>query len=116
VELTPQHPLSWMNDLWRRFHGLERPEGPNAEDAVAIVAEVTGSRPSSQSWRSQEEGPGGFRIKRDAIGLVRRRLCLTADRDAEIEDALGDRLVSVDGIWSLGRGENLVTLWWDTRR
>ena len=29
-ELTERHPLHWMNDLWLRFHDLERPEGPTA--------------------------------------------------------------------------------------
>ena len=33
-ELTERHPLHWMNDLWLRFHDLERPDGPTAEDAL----------------------------------------------------------------------------------
>ena len=36
IELTESHPLSWMNDLWVRFHELERPEQPSADDAEAL--------------------------------------------------------------------------------
>jgi hypothetical protein len=57
----------------------------------------------------------GFERREDAIGLVRRRLCLPAGRDDEIADALGTRLSEHDGLWSAGPYEQqVVTLWWDT--
>jgi hypothetical protein len=40
VEITGRHPQAWMNDLWLRFHGIVRPEGPRAEDAVAALEEL----------------------------------------------------------------------------
>jgi hypothetical protein len=40
VEITGRHPQAWMNDLWLRFHGIVRPEGPRAEDAVAALKEL----------------------------------------------------------------------------
>ena len=30
VELTAAHPLTSLNPLWLRFHGLQRPTGPTA--------------------------------------------------------------------------------------
>lgn len=115
IEITWHHPLAWMNDLWLRFHGLERPEGPSAEDAAAALRELgypvrveTERRAPRASW---------FERREDAIALVRRRLCLTADRDPEIAEALGDRLVHREGRWSAGPTEHvLATLWWDVER
>ena len=61
-----------------------------------------------------EAGSGGFERRDDAIALVRRRLCLKADRDGEIAESLGDRLKQRNGLWSAGPAEQrLVTLWWD---
>ena len=41
--------------------------------------------------------------REDAVALVRRRLCLPAERDADVGAALGDRLVlDADGDWSAG--------------
>jgi hypothetical protein len=58
---------------------------------------------------------GGFERREDAVGLIRRRLCLTPDRDGEIAEALGHRLAQHDGLWSAGpEAQRLVTLWWDT--
>ena len=37
LELTDVHPLAWMADLWKRFHGLERPSGPSVADVDALL-------------------------------------------------------------------------------
>jgi hypothetical protein len=59
-------------------------------------------------------GAGGFERREDAVGAIRRRLCLDVDRDPEILAALGDRLVCEDGLWSTRAPiEPMVTLWWD---
>jgi hypothetical protein len=48
------------------------------------------------------------------VALVRRRLCLSDDRDAELADALGERLTEDDGLWAAGPAEHAITtLWWD---
>jgi SAM-dependent methyltransferase len=110
-EITQRHPWAWMRDLWLRFHGLDRPRGPTAEDALAALAEL-GIRAATQERRA--EGHTGFERREDAVALVRRRLCLSASRDLEVEDALGDRLSRREDRWSAGPlAESLVTLWWD---
>jgi SAM-dependent methyltransferase len=114
IEMTAEHPLAWMRDLWRRFHGLERPTRPTAVDAFEGLAEL-GLPVRREETPSQSRG-GGFERREDAIALVRRRLCLRAERDAELADALGERLIERDGLWSTGRPETLVSLWWDVRR
>jgi SAM-dependent methyltransferase len=112
VEITSAHPLVWMADLWRRFHGLERPAGPSAGLAVAAIDEL------GIEVRREDEArvprSGGFERRDDAIAYIRRRLCLSSDRDAELAEALGERLVERDGLWAAGPLEHpIVTLWWD---
>lgn len=111
VEITGAHPLAWMSDLWRRFHGLERSSGPTADDAEAALGEL-GLGVSRQD-REIEPRSGGFDRREDAVALVRRRLCLPADLDAEIAEALGDRLAERGGLWSAGPvTQPIVTMWW----
>lgn len=111
VELTPQHPLAWMSDLWQRFHGLARPEGPTYRDAAEVVSEL--------GYDVQVEiasGPpvtSGFPSRDDAVALVRKRVCLRPDQDAELVDALGDRLREHEGGWTASPPEHeIATLWW----
>jgi SAM-dependent methyltransferase len=111
-ELTERHPLHWMNDLWLRFHGLERPSGPVAGEAFDAIAEL-GFQPGIERWEARPR-PGGFARRADALALVRRRLCLPPSRDDEIAEALGPRLVEHDGLWSAGPpGQPLATIWFN---
>ena len=115
LELTDRHPLSWMNDLWQRFHRVSRPNRPTADDAQALSRSL-----GLPVRREDRTDPGdvagsGFERREEAVALIRRRLCLSADRDDEIADALGPRLRRHDGLWSCGPSASaIVTLWWDT--
>jgi SAM-dependent methyltransferase len=112
IELTESHPLEWMNDLWLRFHGLERPSGPTANDAVSVLQDL--GFDVRREERAGDGAGGGFARREDAIRVVRKRLCLPADRDPEIADALGERLRQLDGLWNVGPPHRtIVTLWWD---
>ncbi len=112
-EITEQHPLAWMSDLWLRFHGLERPSRPSADDAVAALRDL---RAPVQREDYVSTARSFFERREDALALVRKRLCLPAERDGEIAEALGDRLFEHDGLWSAGPAEQkVVTLWWDVR-
>jgi SAM-dependent methyltransferase len=113
VELTARHPIAWMNDLWERFHGLLWPDGPDDSTAAAALEEI-GFPPHREARLDRGNRGGGFERREDAVALVRRRLCLTAERDGEIEDALGDRLRRDGRLWSAGPlQQEIVTLWWD---
>ncbi len=112
IEITDRHPLAWMSDLWRRFHGLERPDRPTADDALAALREL--DLVVSREDQTRTPRSSGFERRQDAIALVRRRLCLTADRDDELAEALGQRLAERDGLWSAGPlSQTVVALWWD---
>ena len=80
VELPMHHPLSGLSAMWKKFWDLDRPVSPTAHDALAVVRElgfdahleefvqVTGVRP----------------VTDEDVEFTRIRLCLMADRDAEI--------------------------------
>jgi SAM-dependent methyltransferase len=115
MEITERHPLSWMKDLWMRFHGLQRPDGPTADDADAAIRDL--GIPVEREDHVLPPVLAGFGRREDAVAFIRRRLCLTSDRDEEIADALGERLVSRNGLWSAGApNQTIVTLWWDATR
>lgn len=83
--LPDRHPLAWLTPYWHLLHGLDRPPGPTADDALAVIDElgtdVRGER-LIQPTRWARAG------REEAIATVRRRLCLTRDRDPEITAAL----------------------------
>ncbi len=85
VELTERHPQVANNPLWRHFHDLERPEGPGAEDAVAVLEEVgldvQVERFERPSWRSRTD-------QGEWVRFLRRRLCLPVEREPEVEQQL----------------------------
>ncbi|MEO8424566.1 MAG: methyltransferase domain-containing protein [Actinomycetota bacterium] len=114
LELTGKHPLDWMRDLWLRFHRLERPVGPTADDAQDVLRRLGFTVDREERVVAGQRVSGGFGRREDAIHSIRKRLCLPADRDAEIAEALGERLREFDGLWDVGPVERtVVTLWWN---
>lgn len=97
VEMTVTHPLSWMAPYWKRFHDLDRPTGPTDAEALAALAELDITA-EVEHW---EQTPPW----RDLVPFLRRRLCLSSDRDPEIEAAVEELGVSGP--------RTLATLWWD---
>jgi SAM-dependent methyltransferase len=111
-ELTDRHPLGWMNDLWLRFHAVERPVGPSCDDALDALIGI-GLDPRIDRWEAPPRR-GGFARRADALALARRRLCLHASRDEELADALGPRLAESEGLWSVGPlRQALASIWFD---
>jgi SAM-dependent methyltransferase len=108
AELTLTHPQSSLNDLWLRFHGLRRPTEPTADDAEAALREA-GLEPNRQDWEPRSRG--GFADRADLVAWVRRRLCLSADHDLEVAEAIADRTVERDGLVNFAP-HAVVTLWW----
>jgi SAM-dependent methyltransferase len=110
VELTDRHPLVGLGPLWRRFHDLERPSGPGADDAVAALEEL-GLQPDRQDWESRDRF--GFDDFDELVAFTRRRLCLPARRDPEVAEALLDQGTrQVDGVWASGQPRRVTTLSW----
>lgn len=98
IEITATHPLTNMRPLWMAIHGLERPEGPTADDALDVIRAMGIHAEAERSTRKHEEG----REDRAArVALARRRLCVGQERDEEIDALLPEESRAV------------VTIWWD---
>jgi SAM-dependent methyltransferase len=107
LELPRRHPLARMAPLWRHFWGLERPNGPTATDALAVIRGA-GLDARLEAWdqepttRALPELPVARQVE-----LMRIRLCLTPSRDAELADLMAA---------SPPTPRQLATVWWDVRR
>ena len=99
MELTGDHPRAGVNDLWRHFWDVDRPSGPTADDAIAVLREA-GIEPSVE--RAARENRSVSHEAR--VVSVRRYLCLPPEREPEVAALLEDRPAMT--------GE-VVTLWWD---
>jgi SAM-dependent methyltransferase len=82
LEMTWDHPTTNLNPLWLGLHGVVRPTRPTAYDAVAVLTEMgleVTVEPFEGLWRRDDDD------RREWIAMLRRRLCVGPDRDAEIE-------------------------------
>jgi SAM-dependent methyltransferase len=102
VEITAEHPRAWEGVYWRALHGLERPTRPTAVDAVAVLAEL-GFGAQVERW-PRPMPVAGLPLE-ELVQIVRHDLCLTADRDPDVERALRDHPPPAE--------RDLVTIWWD---
>lgn len=114
VELADAHPLTSLNRLWRHFHGIERPSGPTADDAIAALREL-GIEPAVVRWHKAAT-PEYARFD-ELVDVTRRRLCLPADRADEVAEALRGLGVDEGTPPDLGSsGRAVVTLSWPGSR
>jgi SAM-dependent methyltransferase len=98
MEITAEHPQSSLNALWERFHGRVRPTRPTAVDAAAVLRDLglaveVEEFEAAPRWHDHDRA--------DLVAFTRRRLCLPAERDAEI-----------DAVLEPPGPRRAVTLWW----
>ncbi len=84
IEMTDRHPMTSTNELWQRFHCLTRPTGPDATLAAAVLADAGIAATVERFERPARDIP-----RQVVVAATRRRLCLPADRDPEIDNLLG---------------------------
>lgn len=112
IEITGSHPAGTINPLWLKFHHLRRPERPTWEDAVGALRAAGVSPLVERQVRSDGQPHAGSFA--EIVAWTRRRLCLSADRDAEVAEALSE--LGVDPARPDSRSlrpSELVVLWWD---
>jgi SAM-dependent methyltransferase len=103
IELPVRHPLSNLSPLWKRFWDLDRPISPTAADALAVCRDA-GFDAHLETWA--EDVPQTASVSQsDHVRFTRVRLCLPAERDAEVSQAL-DEMGPMPS-------RRLATLWWD---
>jgi SAM-dependent methyltransferase len=110
IEVANVHPLTSLNELWLRFHGLARPGRPTGADLLAILTAMglpigheRWSRPAGADYASFTE----------LTDVTRRRLCLPPQRAADVADALIEAGVDPAHPQDLGSsGRDVLTIWW----
>ncbi len=103
MELTAVHPWVPIGPLWRRFHGQDRPTGPSADLAADVLREA-----GLPVRVERFDLPGRpYRDRAAQVAATRRRLCLTPDRDDEVDRAIGAETEPP--------ARAVVTLWWDVQ-
>jgi SAM-dependent methyltransferase len=113
VEIAILHPLTSLNALWLRFHGLRRPDRPTADDVLAIL-DALGLQAGHERWNR----PGGadYASFAELADVTRRRLCLPASRAGDVARALVDEGVDPELPQDLGSsGGDVLTIWWPGR-
>jgi SAM-dependent methyltransferase len=110
VELTAEHPMVSMNDLWLRFHGLRRPTGPTADDLLAILAAM-GISASHERW--QRPSGADYTSFAELTAVTTRRLCLPPERADEVAAALLEGGADAGQPADLATSRrDIVTIWW----
>jgi SAM-dependent methyltransferase len=110
TEMTASHPLVTLNELWLRFHGLRRPDGPTADDLLRIL-EAMGLQPGHQRWT--RPAAADYASFDELADVTRRRLCLPAERAGEVADALIEAGADPGQPADFGSsGREVVTIWW----
>jgi SAM-dependent methyltransferase len=113
IEAASVHPLTSLNELWLRFHGLARPSRPTGDDILAILTAM-GLRCGHERW-SRPAGTD-YESFAELTDVTRRRLCLPPQRAADVADALMDAGVDPQHPQDLGSsGRDVLTIWWAGR-
>jgi 2-polyprenyl-3-methyl-5-hydroxy-6-metoxy-1,4-benzoquinol methylase len=111
MEMAAVHPLSSLNSLWLRFHGITRPQSPTAMDLLAILSAM-GLRARHTGWNRPAERD--YASEGELVEVTRRRLCLPPERASEVRAALLDLGVLPGCLGDLGSsGREVVTMWWE---
>jgi hypothetical protein len=79
---------------------------------MAVLREI-GADPRITRWQAPARGWSGPTAWDDLVAWTRRRLCLPADRDAEIAEAIRPTVTEANGELRLAP-RALATIWWDT--
>lgn len=110
TEITATHPLVTLNELWLKFHGLPRPDGPTAADVLRILTAM-GLRPGCRQWRRPRGAD--YASFDELTEVTRRRLCLPPERAGQVADALVEAGADPRHPVDLGSsGRDVVTIWW----
>ncbi|RZP25856.1 MAG: class I SAM-dependent methyltransferase [Acidimicrobiales bacterium] len=104
LELPMTHPLSNMSPLWKKFWDLDRPTAPTAQQ-LADITSALGFDGHLDAWPDETWGQRVSMPMEERVRFARIRLCLSADRDAEVAAAL---LKDLDAT-----PREVCTLWWD---
>lgn len=100
LEVTHRHPWAHLAPLYRAVHDLERPDGPTADDLVAVIAEMTDQEPSVHRW--ERRGQVWYESWDELLDHYGRRLVVPKAERHTLRPLLQDRVTEDDGRLSVG--------------
>jgi hypothetical protein len=110
IEITATHPLTSLNPLWLKFHGLRRPDRPTATDLLDIATALGLAHQSVRWLRADGTDHASFA---ELVDVTRRRLCLPPGRADDVAAALEEAGVDPANPADLGSpGREVLTIYW----
>lgn len=100
LEVTERHPWVHLAPLYRAVHDLDRPDGPTADDLVAVVVEMTGVEPVVHRWERQ--GQVWYESWDELLDHYGRRLVLPRAERAALRPVLEPLVIEDDGRLRVG--------------
>lgn len=104
VELTSAHPMSWMSPYWEALHGLNQPDRPTGDDAIAVLTSF-GLEIHQHRWQRAVQMIG--ENDADNVARIGRRLCLPTSRHNDLRAVVEATPPPVQ--------RDVITLWWESR-
>jgi SAM-dependent methyltransferase len=102
LEFPTRHPLAWLTPYWQALHGLDRPTGPTAGDALAVMTDL-GVHPHHEAWR-RVLSMHGTSVDQQ-VDFIRARLALGVERADDVRQQI-ER-------FGVPAKREVVTAWWD---
>lgn len=100
IEIPQRHPLSSLSPMWKKFWNLDRPTEPSCYLALNSIRSLGYDAHLELFTDEFKKRP----VTRQDIEFTRIRLCLTLDRDNEIEEFIRNNPVTT---------RESSTIWWD---
>ncbi len=100
LEVTERHPWAHLAPLYRAVHDLDRPDGPNADDLVAVIFEMTRRDPVVHRW--ERRGHVWYENWDELIDHYGRRLVVPKAERAALRPILEPLVIAEDGKLHVG--------------
>jgi SAM-dependent methyltransferase len=100
LEVTERHPWAHLAPLYREVHQLDRPDGPTADDLVAVIVDMTGREPIAHRWERQ--GHVWYESWNELLDHYGRRLVVPRARRHELRPLLESEVIAEDGKLRVG--------------
>lgn len=110
VEVCANHPATILNPLWTALHGINRPEGPTAAEAIEII-DGLGLAPRWHAWERPVVVDGTD--WNQLVAAMSERLSVGPERAPDVAAALRGLGATPDVPHLGGPTRGVVTIWWD---
>jgi SAM-dependent methyltransferase len=100
IELTEEHPWAHLTEMYRSVHGIDRPEGPTADDLIDVVRDQTGIEPVVHRW--ERPGQVWFESWEELTDHYGRRLVVPVADRLSLRPVLAPHVIEIDGRLHVG--------------